>query len=337
MFYAVKRLEQKTGPFADTLKTYIETHCKPNLAKKTVNATRVYLIGFLGWLNDQGITDLEQVSFETISRFIARETERGLKHRNYVNAASVFFDWLRHTGRRKSANPVVPRFHGDRNRVKEPRPYADAEIAKMWAVLEEHGGTLMKLAFAIGEECGLRVGEVGNIRLEDVDQVAQRIFVRLPTKTRATRRPFYHDKVRRYMPLWLLERDIYCGHDRLLHNEHLRPITFSGYLQTLLRQFFEKHGIPKFSFHRLRHSWATRLANSGVDAAVIMELGGWRSWSGMQRYIRLCQQHVEESYHSAIERSKADRELGDESVISLADLALMTDTDGQNSDGKRLG
>jgi integrase/recombinase XerC len=334
-YYGVERLEERTGPFADILKMYLETHCKPNLAERTVRATRTYLIGFLGWLHAQGVSDLEGVDFESISRYIAHEDARGVKTRNYVNVASVFFDWLRHAGKRKAANPVVPRFHGRTNRTKEPRPYTEQEMNSMWGFLEADGTILMKVAFAIGEECGLRVGEVGNIRLEDLDQSAQRIFVRLPTKTRATRRPFYHDKVNRYLIMWLLERDAYCSHDHLLHNEHLRPITSSGYLQTLLREFFEKHGIAKFSFHRLRHTWATRLANSGVDPAIIMELGGWRSWAGMQRYIRLCQQHIEDSYHGAMERSKSDREMADESVISLADLALMTDAVSRKADEKR--
>lgn len=39
-----------------------------------------------------------------------------------------------------------------------------------------------------------------------------------------------------------------------------------------------------FNFHRLRHTWATRLMNNGMDLAVLKELGGWESWSSMQCY-----------------------------------------------------
>lgn len=76
-------------------------------------------------------------------------------------------------------------------------------------------------------------------------------------------------------------------------------------------------------YHRLRHTWATRLANAGTGIAVIMGLGGWKSLAGVSRYIRISDQRTEESYRTAMRKLREERELGSETSISIADLAAM--------------
>lgn len=196
-------------------------------------------------------------------------------------------------------------------------------MREIWKILEERGSTIEKVAFALGEESGLRVSEVGNLRLPDIDQPAQRLFIRLPTKNRTTRRPFYHEKVKRALAEWLPKRNPDCGYDHLLYNKRLQPIKYSDHLQTKIKKTLTRHGTKDFSFHRLRHTWATRLANSGMDPATLMELGGWKNWESMHQYAEICQESVEERYHAAMEKAKEDRETAQESVTSLAELAFI--------------
>ena len=59
-----------------------------------------------------------------------------------------------------------------------------------------------------------------------------------------------------------------------------------------LRKFFniavEKAGIQNFHFHDLRHTFATRLAQRGVDIYKISKLLGHHSVSMTQRYAHHC-------------------------------------------------
>lgn len=322
-YYLEGKISQKCGPHAETLKTYINGFGKIHYSRSALRSARTYLISFLDFLNEKGITDLEDVKPSHITAYIAKETGRGISHCAYLGAISVFFGWLIAEGRRKATNPVVPRIHRGPRKRNLPRPYSGQEMEDMWKVLEEHGSTIEKVAFALGEECGLRVSEVGNLRLGDIDQLAQRLFIRLPTKNRTTRRPFYHEKVKRVLVKWLSERNPNCGHDHLLYNISLQPIKYSDHLQTKIRKTLAKHGISGFSFHRLRHTWATRLANSGMDAATLMELGGWKNWESMHQYVEISQKRVEEQYHVSMEKAKEDRDMAQESVMSLSDLAFI--------------
>ena len=52
---------------------------------------------------------------------------------------------------------------------RNPRPYTQEEVRQIWQILEERGDTLAKLAVAIGEEAGLRLDEVANLRFGEVN------------------------------------------------------------------------------------------------------------------------------------------------------------------------
>lgn len=322
VYQGQQRLERETGPFAPLLTEYLRTFAANHYSPNALKSKRLELISFLGFVNHLGITNLEDVRPNVVTQYVAGELARGLQHRNFVGGISIFFHWMLAEGRRRNPNPVVPRIHNTRMREYLPRPYSDSESDERWAVIEKYGTPLEKVAFSIGIETGLRGGELRNVRLPDVNEKAQRIHVRLPTKNSTTREPFYHDRVKRYLAEWMQYRDPYCGHDYLLHNDHSRPINDTGHIQTLIKTTLAKHGIPEFSFHRLRHTWATRLYESGVDLATIMVLGGWKTLEGLKRYLLVSRKHMEDSYFDAMGRAREDRELADEQVTSLTDFAF---------------
>jgi integrase len=70
--------------------------------------------------------------------------------------------------------------------------------------------------------------------------------------------------------------------------------------RNLLRAFYkamERSGIENFRFHDLRHTFATRLVQSGVDLYAVLKLGRWRNTSMIMRYAH----HYSESLRPSIE------------------------------------
>ena len=53
-----------------------------------------------------------------------------------------------------------------------------------------------------------------------------------------------------------------------------------------------------FTWHGLRHTFASRLVMAGVDLRTVQELGGWKTLSMVQRYSHLAPEHLQ----SAVER-----------------------------------
>ncbi len=60
------------------------------------------------------------------------------------------------------------------------------------------------------------------------------------------------------------------------------PLGIYGF-ERLCTRIGERAGIH-FSPHMLRHTWATRLVNAGVQPIHLMEVGGWSSIEMVRRY-----------------------------------------------------
>jgi integrase/recombinase XerC len=93
-----------------------------------------------------------------------------------------------------------------------------------WQILHERGTACLRFAVAIAVEAGLRIGEICNLRLNDVNLSRQTVFVRLPNKTKREREALFSHETKRYFIEWMAERNPLCTHDHVLHNNFCNRI-----------------------------------------------------------------------------------------------------------------
>jgi integrase len=224
------------------------------------------VLTFLEFLNTRGFSTIRAVTANTITGFLEWCQSRGIDRsqlRDTLGSISVFLDWAAMAGRYKGMNPIQPRMHGLVKPERVPRPLRDQALARIWRTLDQRGTLQQKLAVALGEEAGLRISEVCNLRMSDIDLQGRRIFVRVPDKTDSERRACFHRKTRRLLREWLSKRDPGCGHDFLFLNALKRPLN-ADRLANQLRHVLAggKPASPDrrqvgasdyFMFHRLRH------------------------------------------------------------------------------------
>jgi site-specific recombinase XerC len=72
-------------------------------------------------------------------------------------------------------------------------------------------------------------------------------------------------------------------------------------IQYTLSSWCRKLDLIHINVHRLRHSFATRLANSNINSMVLRDLMGHSSLSTTQRYFKLTDTTLARSYFSAME------------------------------------
>jgi integrase len=60
-------------------------------------------------------------------------------------------------------------------------------------------------------------------------------------------------------------------------------------------QAVKKAGLKGFRWHDLRHTWASWAVMNGVSLRELMELGGWKTFSMVQRYSHLSKDHLAEA------------------------------------------
>ncbi|MFQ5949784.1 MAG: tyrosine-type recombinase/integrase [Nitrospiria bacterium] len=139
--------------------------------------------------------------------------------------------------------------------------------------------TWLKEIILFALNTGMRRGEILSLQWQDVDFL-RGVLVVMKSKNRERRTIPLNGKV-----LELLMAKEAVGKKRGLVFHSLRGTKINA--QNLLRAFYaakEKTKIGNFRFHDLRHTFATRLAQAGVDLYKVQRLLGHKTPAMTQRY-----------------------------------------------------
>ena len=144
---------------------------------------------------------------------------------------------------------------------------------------------------------GLRVSELVDIRLKDIDLDTGRIFVRRVKGSLSTHQPIEGDELRA-LRAWLRERESYPNsNSNYLFLSERGPMTRQS-----INYLVEQIGIrSKLNFkinpHMLRHSTGYYLANKGCDTRLIQDYLGHKNITHTVRYTRTTASRFENLWH----------------------------------------
>lgn len=124
---------------------------------------------------------------------------------------------------------------------------------------------------------GLRTGEIFSLRWSHID-LQRGILAVFASKTQTIREIPINSETRKVLEAWKLNKKNEC----VFYN----PQTGKPFvdLKTGFNLACEKSGISGVTWHTLRHTFASRLVNSGVDIVTVKELLGHSSISVTMRY-----------------------------------------------------
>ena len=144
---------------------------------------------------------------------------------------------------------------------------------------------------------GLRVGEVEELRLEDLDFPDGRLTVR-NSKGMKDRTIYLTPSVIGVMQAYLEVRGEGTGGQVFLYRN--APLNKS-FIHSSLRAISEKAGVPVYP-HRLRHTCGTQLLNAGCRITSIQQILGHENINTTMIYARVYNQTVAEDFYAAMER-----------------------------------
>ena len=163
----------------------------------------------------------------------------------------------------------------------------EAEIASFLQVSRKGRHGIRNYAMALlAYRHGLRVSELINIRLADVDLDTGRLFVRRLKGSLSTSQPLDGDEIRA-LRRWLRKRlNAPCYDSPLLFLSERGPFVRQA-LNYVFGEIGKKAGLPiRVHPHALRHSTGFALANKGHDTRLIQDLLGHRNISHTTIYTR---------------------------------------------------
>ena len=151
---------------------------------------------------------------------------------------------------------------------------------------------------------GLRVGELVNIKIKDIDFGAQSIKVL--GKGSKERYVFYNNTTKEVLNKYLVVRKKLQkkANDYLLLNDKGTPIKEAS-VRKIIQTTLMKCGIKsKITPHTFRHTFATDLLNQGLDLVNVKELLGHASLNTTSIYTHITNDRIKEVYQNTNLRAK---------------------------------
>ena len=282
--------------YIDQFLTYASV--EKGLSKNSLESYGTDLKQFLNFLNDSSIYEWSDVSREDILNFLelsyTKESATSTIARKLVTI-KVFFRYLfqeRLVGINITEvmdSPklwrILPDFLNEMEIKSLLRVYSNSS-----SPLDFRNKTILELIYA----CGLRVSELGNLRLDDIKFDLD--VLRVTGKGNKTRIVPFGKPARKVLTRYLkkirplLERKIGVANVFLSNNG--RPLTRAR-IWGIVKDASLKAGIRNNIFpHTLRHSFASHLLANGADLRVIQEMLGHADISTTQIYTHVDQSHL---------------------------------------------
>lgn len=218
-----------------------------------------------------------------------------------------FYKYLANEGVVKTN--VFSLVNGPKKEKKLPRYFEYNELEELFNVpdtetaLGQRDLLLLELLYATG----VRVGELTNIKVKDIDLSSKSILIL--GKGNKERIVTYGDYCEEILKRYLSEGYILLNtlnSEYLFLNKNGGCLTERG-VRYILDQIIKQTSINKnISPHMIRHSFATHLLNEGCELTTVQKLLGHESIKATQIYTHVTTDRLREVYYNSFPRAKKD-------------------------------
>jgi integrase/recombinase XerD len=177
-----------------------------------------------------------------------------------------------------------------------PRAIDPQDIKRLLMVLDKSRDRAMVMVLL---RTGMRVGELLNTLVSEVNLKDRRIEIFEAEKNRVGRVVYVSDDARDVLKAWLKQRDPH--QEFLFYGVRGTPLTYPA-ARMMFVKYLDKAGLSSkgYSLHCLRHSFATELLNAGMSLPCLQQLLGHSSIEMTLRYARLTDKTREQEYFKAM-------------------------------------
>lgn len=240
----------------------------------------------------------KEITLRDVDRFVIAQSQRGFKATtiNRRLAAIMALYLFLSDEDEELVCPVLFHRHHLREPQHLPRPVQEQDLKQFFAVITSPRDRAM---FLLMLRCGLRIGEVANLRMADLylDEDHPRLVVH--GKYSRERSVYLSPQAEQALRFWLAERPNVSSEFVFLSYQNKGLSTTS--IHNCLLKYRELAGV-QITAHRLRHSFATDLVNADAAVTSIQKLMGHRWIESTQVYILANDKQVCEDYYAACQK-----------------------------------
>jgi len=296
-------------------KSYVEQYLRHkyrrNCKANTLKQAAISLVQFLSFFANSGNIVLEQLSREDIEGFVEALQDRGLKPTTVNTRLRNVYAFLRFLI--IEYNVVSWELMERKIKLKLPdqlpRAIDAQHLEQLLAVIDNPRDRALILILL---RTGMRIGELLNCKVDDVDLAEQKILIYQSDKTSVGRAVYYSDDAHQALLVWLKVRDPLK--QQLFYGRGANPLCYEA-ARSMFNKYLQKAGLQhnSYTLHCLRHTFATDLLNARMPLECLRVLLGHSNLEITRRYARLSDKTREEEYFCAMQRIlKGDDDAHDE-------------------------
>ena len=289
--------------------------CQKNYSSYTALSYRNDLIIYNNYLETENL-NYKNIEYSDIRFYLIylkeKKEEKASSICRNLSAIRSFYNYLINEGV-VDDNPFNY-VSGPKKMRKLPRYFEYNELEELFSAVDidssygQRDLLILELLYATG----VRVGELVNIKIDDINRYERTILIL--GKGNKERIVHYGEYASDILEIYL--NDGYKTLNKkklpylLINNKHTR-LTDRG-VRSILEKIIKRTGLNKnISPHMIRHSFATHLLNEGCDLLSVQKLLGHESLSATQIYTHVTTDRLREVYYNSFPRAKMNSDVKD--------------------------
>ena len=296
----LKRLAKTYLPGKEHIEAYLRHVTRRNRSARTLRNIWTAILLFLGMIRSKGKGSLRDITKGDVEAFVEREQDRGLKITTIRVRLVCIYAFLRYL---VEEGVIAPEVIGRKIRLRLPERLPRAmdadDLRKFLSVIDHIRDQAMIMILL---RTGIRIGELLNTRVMDINFKERRIEIYESEKNRTGRVVYLSEDALSALSAWCEERD--PRNEYLFYAKGKRGRMCYSTGRNKIVKYFEKSGITHkgYTVHTLRHTFATELLNAGMRLECLQVLLGHNNIEETRRYARLTDKTREEEYFRAMSR-----------------------------------
>jgi len=278
---------------AKYLRHMYRRNCKPN----TIRGAYTAILLFLLFLKRSGKTHLEQITRIELEAFVEQEQDRDLKNSTVKTRLHALYAFLRFMDKEHRIHPdLLKRKIKIKVPQSLPRAMASHDVIEILSVIDNTRDRALILMLL---RTGMRIGELLNTRINDVDLNERTIKIYEGEKNSIGRVVYFSDDARDALKAWLKKRNNRMSF--LFYGQKGHRLCYSA-ARVMFKKYLQKAGffLKGYTVHCLRHTFATDLLNAGMRLECLQQLLGHSKLDVTRIYARLTDKTREQEYFKAM-------------------------------------
>ena len=291
------------------LEEYLEyLEYQKNYADYTIINYEHDILEYLDFIHSQAL-DFKEIEYSDIRFYLMylkdEKKDDNASINRKLSSLRGFYNYL--ANEKLVQTNVFSLVNGPKKSKKLPRYFEYNELEELFQVPDSKTAVgqrdllLLEMLYATG----VRVGELVNIKIKDIDKTNRSILIlgKGNKERYVTYGEYCEDALNEYLEdgYLTLNKD---ESEYLFLNQNGGALTERG-VRYILDQLIQKTSLnKKISPHMIRHSFATHLLNAGCDLLTVQKLLGHESIKATQVYTHVTTDRLKEVYYHSFPRAK---------------------------------